>query len=342
LSYILEALKKSQEERELGQVPTLVAAPVSEPRRSARGGTWGLVATGLAALAVGIALYAALSRVEVPSAATRPDPSIALAPPITQEPSGPASAPQLAPPPAAAAGRTEAIPGPPFGAVPPGPAPTDYQPPPETARPPGDARPLPAATRQAAVPSRTLEPLDDEGLSNPAQPVGTDEADEAAGAEDAMDEPISGDWMEMDEEIGPARPAERPPPGPRERPQRISSARPAIPEPKVEPIPEDLRKDVAAFKDELLRERSGAPPRPAKAVAEDPRKLRLPLEVEGRLPAFFVTVQVYDKAQEKRFVVINSLKYIQGEKTREGLMVEEILPDGVVLSFEGNRFFRRR
>lgn len=60
MSYILEALKKSQQERELGKVPTLDTAGMfdedkAEPARS----PWPLVAIGLAASAVLIALYAA-------------------------------------------------------------------------------------------------------------------------------------------------------------------------------------------------------------------------------------------------------------------------------------------
>jgi general secretion pathway protein B len=210
--------------------------------------------------------------------------------------------------------------------------------------------PLPEAGYQAARPDPRR--TDDLGvgprtLAEPATPgdATTGLAENASG-QDAMDEPISDDWMEMDEELGPAQPAELSPAdetaAPRHR--RTKPARAALPDPAVPSIPEDLRRDVAAFKDEIRRERSGAAPRPAaaKATREDPKKLRLPLEVEGRLPAFFVTAHIYDTDSSKRFVVLNSLKYTEGETTREGLKVEDILPDGVVLGFEGHRFFRRR
>ena len=55
-----------------------------------------------------------------------------------------------------------------------------------------------------------------------------------------------------------------------------------------------------------------------------------------------MTAQIYDPDPTRRFVVINSLRYAVGETTREGLKVEQVLSDGVVLSFEGQRFFRRR
>ena len=177
------------------------------------------------------------------------------------------------------------------------------------------------------------------------------ETNPADGDPNAMEEPPpSGDWMEMDEEIGPAEPAgpvEPPPPvpPPDARPRRTKPPRAALPEPEVAPIPEDLRQDVEAFKEELRRERSGGAPRPAAAKAsapEDPTKLRLPLEIETRLPAFFMTAHIYDTDKSKRFVVINALKYSPGDTTREGLKVEDVLPDGVVLSFQGHRFYRRR
>jgi general secretion pathway protein B len=55
-----------------------------------------------------------------------------------------------------------------------------------------------------------------------------------------------------------------------------------------------------------------------------------------------MTVHIYDEDPAKRFVLINARKYREGERTREDIGVEEILPDGVVLSLEGHRFFRKR
>jgi hypothetical protein len=59
MSYILEALRKSQQDREIGQVPTLATQPLFTSQESGRN-AWGLAAMALAGLAVAIALYAAL------------------------------------------------------------------------------------------------------------------------------------------------------------------------------------------------------------------------------------------------------------------------------------------
>ena len=73
-----------------------------------------------------------------------------------------------------------------------------------------------------------------------------------------------------------------------------------------------------------------------------PQELRLPKEVRKRMPDFVMSAHIYDKEPAKRFVLINGLKTREGEESREAITVEEILPDGAVLRFEGNRFFQRR
>ena len=61
MSYILEALKRSQQERELGQVPTLSDAAFAEPGRNSPSTPWVSLAVAIALLAMFIALYAAFA-----------------------------------------------------------------------------------------------------------------------------------------------------------------------------------------------------------------------------------------------------------------------------------------
>jgi general secretion pathway protein B len=366
MSYILEALKKSQKERELGQVPTLVAAPASNPRRVSRSAPWRLVAAGLAALAVAITLYAALngsgdqagaqpvlsqdepeasgsSRQTQDAGAGRQGSMAAAGQPVgASEVPGEALAAGAAPPPPAAGSSPQLLSsaGGDNGSVPPS---TLGQAEPPAERPTRLSQNAITGDVPAGRGRRSPRPAP---LPDLAEIADEQEAEivSSPDQEGVMDEPASDDWMEMDEEIGPAGPDEPEPPVPaaEARPSRTKPPRATLPEPESPPIPDDLRRDVAAFKDQIRRERTGAPPRPVQSTPEDPKKLRLPLEVEARLPAFFLTAHIYDTAEAKRFVVINALKYTQGETTREGLKVEDILPDGTVLSFEGQRFYRRR
>jgi general secretion pathway protein B len=104
-------------------------------------------------------------------------------------------------------------------------------------------------------------------------------------------------------------------------------------------VPDDLRRDIEAFKEEVRRTQGGEP---KKAKNVRPQDLRLPKDVEKRLPAFLMTVHIYDPDPAKRFVLINARKLREGDRTRQDIVVEEILPDGVVLSWEDHRFFRHR
>ncbi|MBN2885350.1 MAG: hypothetical protein JXM75_01410 [Chromatiaceae bacterium] len=69
MSYILEALQRSQQAREQGQVPRLERLPLLDAGRrdaGARVPLWAWVLMGLSALAVAISLYAALRPAVVP------------------------------------------------------------------------------------------------------------------------------------------------------------------------------------------------------------------------------------------------------------------------------------
>lgn len=86
------------------------------------------------------------------------------------------------------------------------------------------------------------------------------------------------------------------------------------------------------------------PPEPAPVAA---RAEPIALPVWPQIPqALFAQLQgglrldvhVYAKQPEHRFVLINMKKYYQGEKLQQGPLLEEITPEGVVLSFRGERF----
>lgn len=49
-------------------------------------------------------------------------------------------------------------------------------------------------------------------------------------------------------------------------------------------------------------------------------------------------VHVYADRPEERFVLINLQKYREGDQLAEGPTLEEVTPDGAVMSFEGERF----
>ncbi len=301
MSYILEALKKSQQERELGRVPTLdTSGMFTEDKEPVPTSHWGLLAVGLAAVAVVIALYAVLRTpgpVPVPIQAGA-DPGAAATPMST-------SAPALS---ATDSGQPSA------DAVPmiasdgaDSPASSQAQTSPRASGVPN------ASPRVSGVPGADPEGFPGEELGFAAEP-----------------DP----WLEeeLQRQLDAEQAAYAEPPAPRRRPQRAA-------------VPPDLVEDIESFKQQVRREQGIPPPLEQRQPADirgDPTKLRLTPLQQAQLPAYFMTVHVYDEDAAKRFVLINALRYVEGEETRDGIRIERIILEGAVLSYLGNPFFVRR
>jgi general secretion pathway protein B len=209
-----------------------------------------------------------------------------------------------------------------------------------TANSPGDRpqRDGDLATRDASpVGSLTPTPLPDASRSGApdAQASGAAEDVNVVDDEDMAFESVLDPWLEQEllremdaEQAMNAEPA----PALRRRPQRAE-------------VPADLVEDIESFKQQLRREQGIPPPAAAQDVTKitgDPTTLRLTPQQQAQVPAYVMTVHVFDEDIAKRFVLINALRYGEGEQTREGIRVERIIPEGAVLSYLGNPFFVRR
>jgi general secretion pathway protein B len=64
----------------------------------------------------------------------------------------------------------------------------------------------------------------------------------------------------------------------------------------------------------------------------------MPAGFRSTLPELNLDVHVYSEHPQRRFVLINSRRYQQGEQLSEGPLLETITEDGVVLSFLDQRF----
>ncbi len=83
-----------------------------------------------------------------------------------------------------------------------------------------------------------------------------------------------------------------------------------------------------------------APPESASGPGEDlPVWPQIPQALFAQLPdSLRLDVHVYAKNPAERFVLVNLQKYREGETLREGPLLEAITPEGVILSFRGQRF----
>ncbi len=56
------------------------------------------------------------------------------------------------------------------------------------------------------------------------------------------------------------------------------------------------------------------------------------------LPDLHLDVHVYSETDDERFVFVNMKKYREGERLREGPLLESITPQGIILQHNGRRF----
>lgn len=94
--------------------------------------------------------------------------------------------------------------------------------------------------------------------------------------------------------------------------------------------------------------KAAAPPRvtpapdnaPAEPLVSDdiPLLQQMPAEFQRALPPLTLTIHVYAQSESQRILFINNREYHKGDQIEGGIRVEEIVPDGVVLSYQGQRF----
>lgn len=321
MSYILEALKRSQEERELGTVPTLASTPNTQTQRpQGHSNPWVLSALLLAALATAVALYALLNQGKAPIVQN----GVSTTPSHTRQPE-PASSP-------AAKSVTPT-------------APTE-----------GVARIVPPLP-QKEVRNEGVTKNQDVSLSDP--PTQREGRPATSPRKAVIKTPSQARSTE------PFLPA----PTRQQEEDFRSVIRPWDEEESA--VPADLREEIEAFKQRIEKEHETAPP--AKTPAETietieavetateepapipaskdagetghkyvPRLRALPTGVQSQIPPHRISVHVYSADPARRFVILNSRRMGEGDSSGDGLRLERIQPDGVVLSYGKHRFFSER
>lgn len=91
------------------------------------------------------------------------------------------------------------------------------------------------------------------------------------------------------------------------------------------------------------------PKKPADAVAPKlqlppgvPIYYELPYNIRQSLPDLKLSMHVYSKDPAQRFVILNNTRMVEGDKTPDDVTLQSIRPDGVILEFQGQRFFYPR
>ncbi len=343
MSLILEALRKSEEQRRLGEVPTLATDSAWGVRRrrefDRRGLPWWLWATPLV-LVIGIAAAWWHLRAPVESATTSPAPTRAQAP----APNKPTRANDLASAPLASAPIVRDAPTTP---PPPAAAPVPSSVPADRA-----VTPPPATPDDQRVAALDIDPTQREAFQRGE--VFANSADQIAR------KPPTTEQAYVPPEAALPQPIDIPPPA-AASPEALRAAEAAgatqanaetlIAPEAHEPAP------VAAIADASTTTSAPPPQAPASAPATTPAPLPmganpavpgyeppipnlydLPYAQRQGMPKLKVSMHVYAADPAQRFVIIDDTRAGEGQPLGNDLNVVEIRADSVVLEFRGQRF----
>lgn len=305
MSLILEALKKSEQQRRLGEAPNLGTPIVLARRRRnllpvlaaaiavALGAGWYLLRDKPGSTPDEVAVSRAAQTPPATDGAARPAPS----PRPAARPAAPKPIAVATPPPRAPSARKGT-------AVEEGAAPVIAPPvlpvtPPAHDRP-GSVTPPPVASpaapqvASAAKAAGAGKPHDRPEPSGPASPLDRGMAPTAA--------------------TGAGQPHDRPPPaGPASPLEQVSktAAPPAV---------------------------ATASPPPAVRKPALPSVWELPYSTRKDLPEIDLTMHVYSSTPADRFVVVKGERHVEGDQIADGVTLKEITADGMILAFKGQDF----
>jgi general secretion pathway protein B len=136
------------------------------------------------------------------------------------------------------------------------------------------------------------------------------------------------------------RPAPELKPSPFATAPRRSTVRDLSQEARVEPPRAPVPQLITAPQESAPTVATAAPPpMPAESANEPIKFLRaMPAEFQRELPDLRVTIHIYAPRPADRILYINDRQYHVGDQVRDGVVVEAIVEDGVVLRFHGQRF----
>jgi len=192
------------------------------------------------------------------------------------------------------------------------------------------ARPAPPEPAPAVVPgTETVASLDDL----------TDELDAAPAPAPAKAAPLPAP-IPKPKDPGTAPIATSPAPRPRvAQPTEIPQAQ--SPPAQSPPVQSPPAKSPPAQSPPAEKPRTEAAPAEIPPALTQPAPLRKFREMRpdyrADFPALKIEIHVYEKAPQRRFVMVNGRKYREGERLSEGPTLIEIVPEGVVLEYRGEK-----
>ena len=117
------------------------------------------------------------------------------------------------------------------------------------------------------------------------------------------------------------------------------TTKPTHPSPVIFPKP-SAPKQTVSIPEPSPRISQSPPTKPKKPKppSKAPPLATLSADFRQSMEALNLDVHVYSDQRDKRFVMINSRHYREGEQLREGPLLESISKDGAILQHQGKRF----
>ncbi|MGY6630630.1 MAG: general secretion pathway protein GspB [Wenzhouxiangella sp.] len=114
---------------------------------------------------------------------------------------------------------------------------------------------------------------------------------------------------------------------------------------RIEPPPDTRSEPTAPAAPERTVARIEPPPEAAsepaelsRGVAEYLRAWELPLSVRRNLPAMTLNIHVFSPEPDRRFVLVNGQRYVPGDLVADGVRLVDIRREGAILDFREHRF----
>jgi|SRR5262245_23183783 len=319
MSYILDALKKAERERQFAKIPTVNTVHRSSWDRRRPIWLWIAAAAVLANAALLIWLF-------------RPDPGRAKETPPAPVASAPMT-PALPEKPPAVVDRPAAVNQ---ASKPVVTEPAPSTPSPSAERPVASDRPV-VAPRQprSEVPPETTPPkrVEAKGPDPVPGPPATASAPTKPKAAPAPVIPAAPSAMEK--AATPSAPAAT---APAAQTKPSTPPAPSVSEKPVAP-PAPPRTAAAVPEKPAAPPTATAPAKPAERTGGSLPALQdmSAAEQEG-MPKMALQVLVYSEVPAERMIFINNQKYVEGQSIEGKVAVESILPDGAILNYQGKRF----
>jgi general secretion pathway protein B len=197
-------------------------------------------------------------------------------------------------------------------------------PPQATAPPQAVAQPPPAPAEAPAPPTAPAARIEDSGKITSLDDVAPAPPPPPPAGERALPR------LQGRPEPPPAMAADRHPAPPR----LVGGDQPAL-QPPPPPAADAAAGEPPAPEEAAAAQQPAAPPQPASANGQPLKEM--PESYRANFPSFTVDVHVYDSNPQKRFILVGGKRYHEGDTMAEGPRIVSIVPEGLVLDWQGQQ-----